>query len=488
MRTAAKRFLRSQGRVPQRHVKRATALLAVALAAGCGSHAGLNAITAQSPYIPSDMGLAVSPNVVLEGVNIALAWYNRANNQLIASIGLSQFFGPHGMCDNNNPSQGISDPRIRWDAGSQRFFLVATETATPGRWCLAVSNDPDGLAGWHFYAFQPPPQWFGTQWGQQYVFPDYPGIGIGDGTVTLTGNLANGFLGYAHVDQSGVLLINKADLVAGNPNPHSAWFNPTPNNVSHDSTHLFLLQPSTNLSGGQTAYTAGVNLLNNPSTSLRIWRYFGTPTDSVIPYATKDTVTVSQNTPFYQPPAGKQAGGLKVDQVDDRVMDVRYRGGQLWVTLNQGCYPAGDVDGFGVPILRTCNRYMQMDPNITSIVYQDFKLKEKKTYYYMPSINIDAQGNLVTGFNRSSPTEFIDGFVTGRRPTDPANTMRPETRVVASTVGYANAGSRWGDYSSASDETGGGTGSWFGLGYAFDANHWGTYISHSGPGNGYPTN
>jgi hypothetical protein len=463
-------------------------LLELAIAAvGCGSHAALNQ-TQSGGYIPSDMAVAVGPHVVMQGVNSTFAWYARNNGQLLAAVSASDFFGPHGMCSNAVPTQGASDPRIRWDPASQRFFVVSTETASPGRWCLAVSTDPDGLIGWHFYAFQPPAAWFGGGWGYQYVFPDFPGIGVGDTALLLTGNLANTLLNLAAVDRSAMLLINKADLVAGSPTPRATYFAPAGANVTGDTTHLFLLQPSDHLSPGAWQMATGVNVLADPGNHMRTYRIIGTPGDPTTPYPIEYDVYVDSLRPFYQPPTyAKQIGGLKVRQIDDRVMYVTYRSGQLWVTLNQGVYNSGDADNTGALIRRTGVRLMQLDPSSPNVVYQDFKIKAAKQYYYVPSILIDAQGNLIVAMNWSSAKQGITGVVTGRRPTDPPNTARPPTVVANSPTAYGDAFIRWGDYSAIADDEGG-VGFWAGLGYAIDASHWGTFLSHANPGNGYPQN
>ncbi|HZP42359.1 MAG TPA: hypothetical protein VFD84_12750, partial [Candidatus Binatia bacterium] len=363
-----------------RHAGVGTAGVAgLALLAGCGSFLGLDE-TGSGGFAPPDPVIAVSKDYVVETVNRRTRiWKRDTPTTLVADFDTSgQFFALGNTCSGN----GFSDPRVRFDFSSRRWFLAATETGTPGRWCLAVSQSENPTAGWFFYAFQPPPAWFGPEIGYQPVFPDYPGLGVGERTVTLTGNLAHGFFGLAQVEQSAILVVNKADLEHG-ANPHAAYF--APPNATTDGP-LFLLQPANNYGGFQPGWesvTAGVNVLADPGRFLRLQVVTGVPTDGVIPFLTKVGIAVAANKPFRQPPDARQPGPGTIAANDERVLDVQARAGFLWVALHQGCEPPGDVDGVGNPIRRVCARYLEIDPT-TFVLRQDFKVIAPKRYFYYP--------------------------------------------------------------------------------------------------------
>ncbi len=384
------------------------------------------------------------------------------------SFNTESFFLAGGGCD------GASDPRIMYDDYWKRWFMVATEISSPGRWCLAVSktNLPEGA--WWFYAFQPPDAPFFQANNYQPVFPDYPGMGSNIWTIVLTGNLAQGFFGLATVDQSAVLVLNKADLMNG-LSVHSQYFPP-----DFDKDHLFLLQPSNHYDAGTfDTYLAGVNVMASAGTTLRLQKIDGIPGVGALPSMVQTNLSVPANSPFRSPPPSNQKGTTTdVESNDQRVLAVIYRDSQLWVALHQGCIIANDNDGNGNPIERVCVRYMSIDPFfVTHPILQDMKIKDKKTYYYFPSITLDSQGNLLTAFNKSSNSEYVSVYASGRKKTDPAETMREPVLLRPGLVSYTDSRFRWGDYNGAAPEVNGGVGAWFAVEIPVAADVWGTWIS-----------
>jgi hypothetical protein len=147
-------------------------------------------------FIPPDNATAAGPNHIFQMVNVVGAVFNKVTGAKIgANINLSTFFGTGG--------QGLSDPIIRFDPTSDRFFAAIITTDAPLKWVLAVSTSNDPTGSFVLYSFAPSPS----------NCTDYPNMGISDDKVVLTANAftncSGSFLGAEAV------VINKANLVAG---------------------------------------------------------------------------------------------------------------------------------------------------------------------------------------------------------------------------------------------------------------------------------
>jgi hypothetical protein len=152
-------------------------------------------------FIPPDNATAAGPSHIFQMVNVVGAVFNKVTGSKIgANINLGTFFGTGG--------QGLSDPIIRFDPTSDRWFaaIITTNTPSPGdklKWVLAVSTSNDPTGSFVLYSFPPSPS----------NCTDYPNMGISDDKVVLTANAftncSGSFLGAEAV------VINKANLVAG---------------------------------------------------------------------------------------------------------------------------------------------------------------------------------------------------------------------------------------------------------------------------------
>src|SRR5262245_43723703 len=106
-----------------RRCRRMVLLLALA-GAGCGSFEGLNQ-DESGGWVPADTQIAVSGDRIVQTVNVHARIWSRNPRTLIADFPASGFFGGF-LC--NPLLGGMSDPRIRFDPFTGRWFVLATET------------------------------------------------------------------------------------------------------------------------------------------------------------------------------------------------------------------------------------------------------------------------------------------------------------------------------------------------------------------------
>jgi hypothetical protein len=199
-------------------------------------------------FIPPDNGTAAGPSHIFQMINVRGAVFNKTTGAKIgANINLGTFFG--------TGAQGLSDPIIRYDPTSNRWFAAIITTNGVLKWVLAVSTSNDPTGSFVLYSFPPSPS----------NCTDYPNMGISDDKVVLTANAftncSGSFLGAEAV------VINKANLVAG---------------VAAGATFLapdagaFTFRAAQNLSSDNNIYMVSHNG-GNGTTNMRVYTVSGLP-------------------------------------------------------------------------------------------------------------------------------------------------------------------------------------------------------------------
>ncbi len=404
--------------------------------------------------IPPDTQVAVGPNHIFEAVNDHVRIWNRQTNppSVIYDKDLGAFFG---VSFSTTLTDVVSDPRIRYDAASGRWFasVVTLESLFGvGDWRLAVSQTSDPTGKYTLYAAS----FFDS-------FPDFPSLGLNDDKLALTGNSftisTSLFLG------SEFLVLKKADLIAGASSPAQQFF-AAPQAVD-------TIQVAESLSSTSTLYMAAVPT-GVPTSTLQLWSINGVPGAGGGLVVT--TTALSMSTTLVTPPDAAQAGSPKLIATNDtRLLNLVYRNGFLWMGGNTGCMPAGDS------AVRSCLHFAQVS-TATATVSQEITFGESGEYYYYPAVEIDASNNLVTVFNRSSIGEFASVYTSGRNVTDGAGTFQTPVLLKMGLAAYDPSpyAPRWGDYSgAATDPFDGGTSVWVAGQYTRSDGgaDWGTWIA-----------
>lgn len=79
-------------------------------------------------------------------------------------------------------------------------------------------------------------------------------------------------------------------------------------------------------------------------------------------------------------------------------------------------------------------------------LYQEGTYSPDDTHRFYPSMNMNAQGQIMAVYNTSSVTIWPSITVTGRNAGDPIGTLPADETMVAAGTGYGTFSSRWGDY------------------------------------------
>ena len=359
-------------------------------------------------WVPPDTQVGAGPNHIFEAVNLEGRIWGK-DGTLIKSFDLNTFF---------NTTAQLSDPKIRFDAASGRWFVAVisyNNSFTNGAWRLAVSTSSDPSGTFVLYTAS-----------TSRSAPDFPALGISDDKVVLTANAfrGNNFLGTEFI------VINKATLVAGG-SASSAYFGPPQG--------LFTIQPAHSLSSTSTLYMASVAF--NSATSLRVWSVRGVPGVGAGVSITSSNFAINSLT---SPPNAQQSGTTTtIETNDNRLLDAAYANGALWLAGTSACVPSGDTAA------RSCLRFIKLSTSATITKSQDFDFGQSGFYYYYPAIQIDGSGNLVAVFSGSSATTFAGVYSSAQKATDGANTFQAPVLIKAGENAYTPFANRWGDYSGA---------------------------------------
>jgi len=359
-------------------------------------------------YDPPDPQVAAGPGFVVEMVNLAeRVWRTDAGApQLAQTIPLSVLYG--------TGADGLTDPRILWDASSGRWFASISDEDQSSV-MLAVSDTADPTGAWSVYSFP------------AGGCADQPRLGVADGVVVLAADVFQRCEGFAAVLGNEVWVVSKEQAVAGAATVSSTSFGP--------ATTYSSLQPVQSLSPTATEYLVGVD--NQSSRAVHVLTVEGVPPATV----TMQQVAAPAILPLSLPPDGQQPDpSPPVRTNDDRVLDAVWENGKLWFSANTGCVPAGD------DAVSACARVTEVSTETLTVDW-DVNLGRSNAYLYYPAIRPDAAGDLVVVYGESSPQENPAVVVQGRTPD---GTFTAPAVVARSRV--AHLGDRYGDYFGAAQD------------------------------------
>lgn len=380
-----------------------------------GLHFGTN-----GPYsnriTPPDVQVAVGPNQVVEMVNL-LGRISTKQGVAVRTFPLDTFFGV--------PSTDfISDPKVHFDAASGRWFASITDVTT-GSVLLEVSATDDPTGMWHASSVS-------TITG----CADQPLLGFSDLVVIISANdfssCTSGNPSYLGVQY---WVLNKTDLLSGVA-PRTMSFGPDPT--------LFSVHPVQSLRPTDTQFMVSTG--SGPTSTLTLFSVTGVPPGLVL---------VSQQSLAIQatavPPSAPQLGSKStLDTADNRVQDAMWADNRIWLSLDDGCIPAGDNR------VRSCLRLIEVDA-ANGTIAQDFDVGVSGKYLFYPALRTDADGNLVVVFGYSSASDYPEMRVATRSVHGPPNTIGLPQLIRAGegpeTSGCPNNSvCRYGDYFGASQD------------------------------------
>ncbi|HEV7886020.1 MAG TPA: IPT/TIG domain-containing protein [Acidimicrobiales bacterium] len=385
---------------------------------------------------PPDTQMAVSPNEVVEMVNVSWSIWSRTGTRLSGPSRLDTFFDvPSGY--------NFSDPRVIYDASTQRWFAIGIgyTCADPncnafasGQMYLNVSQTSDPAGLWHRYV---------AATNSSGVLYDQAKLGLNDDKVVIAwDDYSPNFAG------AELRVYDKASALAGTA-LSSATLAP--------SLGRFSIAPAEGLSASTTAFAAYNNadpsgaVQTKPGPTVAVMTITGVPPAAVSITESFPTIRAT-STP---PPSPQSGSAALIDTGDDRFLHSVWKNGLMWTFGSAGCIPVGDT------VVRSCGRLVQVSTAGTPAVTQDFDAGQSGAHLMFPAVSFNANDDSVAVFSRGSASSFAGVVAAGQLDTETGR-LSSFVTVKAGEAVYnessntcfgsgANPG-RFGDYSAAAPD------------------------------------
>jgi Secretion system C-terminal sorting domain len=411
----------------------------------------------ETGFLPADNMGAVGPTQYVAMANGRIKTFSKSTGTADGVINTTtdNFF------NSVRNGAGTSDPRIRYDRMSQKWFVVIINVSSPNRILIAVSNTSTITVAttWLFYFISAPARFY-----------DYPTLGIDNSAVYIGTNDFNTAL-TAFVGCSGYV-INKAGLIGGSTTatlfslvPNGSSDGPyTPQGVDNfdvSATEGYFIGVS-----AQFFSTLIVRRVSNPGT---------TPTISGNISITVSTTTFPINVP-------QTGSGAVLDALDDRLFAACVRNGRLWTSHNIEVNSSGVGSAGGG---RNGSRWYEITsltgtPTIVQSGTIFDNAASNPLSYWIPSVMVSGQGHSAFIYSSSGSSARINTATSGRLSGGVLGTTQTVTTITASSTAYNQAGGppeRWGDYSYVSLDPDDDMTMWGVMGFCNGTNSYGMQVT-----------
>lgn len=392
-------------------------------------------------FPPDTMG-AVGPTQFLVGVNGRIRVFDKSGVMGVLNSDMDVFFS-----DVISPGSYTSDPRVRYDRLSQRWFVIIIDVERPNRVLLAVSDTSTVTtkSGWNFYYFLHSSV---TPAAHSTCLADYPTLGIDASALYIGVNQFCGAgLAFTNTD---LFVVSKSSITGGGPIVVTAF-----RNLINTSTFVGAYTPQgvdNPDPSATTGYVIGVDAYAYGKLDLRrVSTPGGTPSISSNVAITIPTTSA----PITVPHLGNTIIGSdgELDALDDRLFAATVRGGELWTAHNIGVNSSGTTSS----PTRDAVRWYRIGSlggtptvNDSGTIYDG--TASNPLFYWIPSVMVSGQGHAVLGMSVAGNTAYANSAWTAMNAGE-GDFAAPSLYTAASAAYNPSGdpggagGRRWGDYS-----------------------------------------
>ena len=414
--------------------------------------------------LPPDTDGDVGPNHYVQSVNSSIRIHDKAGNVLAGPITYNSFFSAMGNstpCGNN---QNDGDGIVFYDHMADRW--VVSDFAFPSFpgssfWqCIGVSKTGDPVSGgWWLYAVQVDPS-------NTNFLGDYPKFGLWPEAYYLSLNL---FANFTTFNGVRIYALDRNSMINGG-SVNAIGFTIAPADLGDQ----YSLVPASFRTGnpppaGQPEWFMDVNssavagTIENQVFVRRFHVDFVTPGNSTFgvgtAHAPDGIITVNgfkdafSATTSNLAPNGTATTAQWLDTLGDKIMYpliYQNRGGIESIYADQTILLASDATLTGPTAIRWYQFNMTGNTiPATPTQQQDWNNGADGLFRWMPSINVDWQGNVAIGYSVSSSSVDPGIRYAGRLVGDPLNNLSQGEAVMTPGTGHqVTTQGRWGDYSS----------------------------------------
>ena len=381
---------------------------------------------------PPDPNMDVGPNHIVQSVNLVSMIWNKSGAVLEGPFATSDLWaGFGGPCELNNDG----DPIVLYDHLADRWLVSQFVFSTDQCVCVSTGSDPTG--SYYRYQFTTPGN-------------DYPKGGVmADAYYWTIRNFDGAFnMDVAAVDRAQMLIGGPAtiqifDLSALNPDVEG-----------YIPVDLDGAAPPAGTPGFIVGHNGGPTLVHNELEVYKLDVDFATPSNSSLSLASAVTVPQFDLSVTTVP---QPSTTIKLDVLANFTMHratIRdFGSGQNFrMALTHSVDVGSNRAGVRWYELRDNTR----TGNSWTLHQSGTFSPDATTHRWMPSIAMNANGDIGLSYSAASSSVFPSIRATGRLATDALGSMQTETTITAGTGSQTGTG-RWGDYSSLAVDPSNGT-------------------------------
>jgi hypothetical protein len=357
-------------------------------------------------------------------------------------------------------SNFTSDPRIRYDRITQRWYIVMIDVPNNGtsffanRVMIAVSDTPQisSTTIWRFFYFNPTAN-----------FVDYPTLGVDNNALYIGANIFN-LPGTAYINADGYV-VRKSTILGAGPATVTVFSNLIGDPVGCSSDGPYTPQGVDNANSATEGYFIGVSFCF--FSRLIVRRVVNPGSASPTISGNLQVLTAPFTVAYTQPHLGNTGGtNGELDASDTRLMSAQVRNGNLYTAHAITVKPDGTAVGFPAfdATGRNALRWYRINGLTTGPAVADFGTVYDNTatdphttnvrWFSYPGIQVTGQNHMAIGFTASGPLQRANAGFTGRLATDAPGVTDAPTIYTNALQAYnppsdpgGTFGRRWGDYS-----------------------------------------
>jgi hypothetical protein len=411
--------------------------------------ATLSGTNPTSAFPPDCMG-AIGPTQYIVAVNNRIVSFNKTTGVAdgVLNLTTNTFFS------SIRNGSGTSDPRIRYDRATQRWFIIIINVSTPNRILIGVSDAASngiisGSTVWTYFfipinSINPPIS--------NTCLADYPTLGIDVNALYIGTNNFCGSPSQTFNSTDGYV-IRKSSILGAGPIVATVFRGLVPTSASAGP---YTPQGVDNFDVSSTdGYFIGVDNATFGTLMLRRVTNPGT-TPSI-----SNNISITVNSTYFPLPVphlGNTGGNNgRLDALDDRLFMAVIRNGNLWTSHNINVTSGGIGSNSGD---RNGSRWYQLNnlsgtPGVVQSGTVYSSAASNPTFYWIPSLSISGQFHVAMGFSVAGNNERINAGTVGRLSADASGSMGIPLLFTSSSTAYnppsdpgtTRGSRRWGDYS-----------------------------------------